>query len=88
MGGVAAAERNGERREIHRRPFRRVKPIPRRPSMLDPHRADIEGWLEAQPALTGIEVLARLKQHHPGPFTDRNLRTIQRMVKSWRALEA
>ena len=88
VGSVAAAERDGERREIHRRPYRRVKPVPRRPSMLDPHRADIEGWLEVQPAMTAVEVLARLKQHHPDRFTDNHLRTIQRMVKSWRALEA
>ena len=50
-------------------PYRRVKPIPKRASMLDPHRADIEAWLEAQPALTGIEELARLKQRHPDRFT-------------------
>ncbi len=88
MGSVAAAKRNGERLEIHRRPYRRVKPIPKRPSLLDPHRADIEDWLEAQPAMTAVEVLARLKQLHPDRFTDNHLRTVQRMVKSWRALEA
>ena len=56
--------------------------------MLDPHRADIEAWLDAQAALTGIEVLARLKERHPDRFTDNHLRTVQRMVKAWRALEA
>jgi hypothetical protein len=87
-GSVAEARKNGEGREIHRRPYRRVKPVPKRPSMLDPHRADIEAWLEAQPAMTAVEVLARLKQRHPDRFTDRHLRTAQRMVKAWRALEA
>ncbi len=88
VSSVAESKRNGEHREIHRRPYRRVKPIPKRASMLDPHRADIEAWLEAQPALTGIEVRARLKQRHPDRFTDNHLRTVQRMVKAWRALEA
>lgn len=88
VGSVVAAKRNGERREIHRRPYRRVKPIPKRPSMLDPHRADIEAWLAAQPAMTAVEVLSRLKQRHPDRFSDNHLRTIQRMVKLWRALEA
>ena len=65
-----------------------MKPIPRRPSLLDPYRADIETWLEAQPAMTAVEVLARLKQRHPDMFTDNHLRTTQRTVKAWRALEA
>ncbi len=40
---VSRAEKNGERRAIHRRPYRRVRPIPKRPSMLDPHRAENRG---------------------------------------------
>lgn len=56
--------------------------------MLDPHRADIEGWLDAQPEMTAADVLARLKASHPGRFTATHLRTTQRMVKAWRAVEA
>ncbi len=85
---VAAARRNGERREIHRRPYRRVKAVPTRPSMLEPHRIEIEAWLDAQPAMTAVDVLARLKDHHPGRFTDARLRTVQRLVKIWRADQA
>lgn len=33
---ISDASKNGERRTIHRHPYRRVKPIPKRPSMLDP----------------------------------------------------
>jgi hypothetical protein len=81
------AER-GEQRPIHRRRYRRVKPIPKRPSMLDPHRIEIDGWLDADPAMTAVDVLKRLKALHPDRFTDNHLRTTQRMVKARRADQA
>ena len=67
------------------RPYRRVKPIPKRPSMLDPHQAEIEAWLEAQPEMTAVDVLARLKERHSERLADVHLRTTQRLVKAWRA---
>ena len=85
---VPDAKRNGERRAIHRRPYRRVKPIPKRPSMLDPHQAEIEAWLEAQPEMTAVDVLARLKERHSERLADVHLRTTQRLVKAWRAEQA
>ena len=85
---VSHTERNGECRAIHRRPYRRVKPIPKRPSMLDPHRAEIEAWLEAQPEMTAVDVLARLRARHPDRFADVHLRTVQRAVKIWREQQA
>ena len=85
---VSRAEKSGERRAIHRRPYRRVKPIPKRPSMLDPHRAEIKAWLEAQPEMTAVAVLARLRERHPERFADVHLRTTQRLVKAWRAEQA
>lgn len=53
--------------------------------MLDPHRAEIEAWLEAQPEMTSVSVLERLKMCHPDRFANLHLRTTQRMVKAWRA---
>ncbi len=85
---IADATRNGERREIHRRPYHRVKPVPKRPSMLEPHRLEIEAWLDAQPAMTAVDVLARLKDRHPDRFNASHLRTMQRLVKAWRADQA
>lgn len=83
-----SAARQGERRPIHRRSYRRVKPIPKRPSMLDPHRDEINAWLDAEPAITAVDVLARLKAGYPDRFTDTHLRTTQRMVRTWRADQA
>ena len=85
---VSQAEKTGERRTIHRCPYRRVKPIPKRPSMLDPHRAEIEAWLEAQPEMTAVAVLRRLKARHPDRVANLRLRTTQRLVKAWRADQA
>ena len=85
---VARAKRNGERQEIHRRPYRRVKPIPARLSMFQPHHIEIETWLDAQPAMTAVDVLARLKDRHPDRFKASRLRIMQRLVKGWRADQA
>jgi hypothetical protein len=82
---LEGAARRGEQRPIHRRPY---KPIPKRPSMLDAHRGEIDVWLDAEPAITAVEVLARLRARHPDRFTEKHLRTAQRMVRAWRADQA
>ena len=56
--------------------------------MLDDHRGAVEGWLDAEPAITAVEVLARLKALHPRHFTHTHLRTVQRAVKVWREQQA
>ena len=56
--------------------------------MIDPNRAEIEAWLEAQPEMTAVDVLARLKGRYPDRFADVHLRTPRRMVKAWRAQQA
>jgi hypothetical protein len=42
----------------HRRPYRRLKPVPRRPSMLDCLRHQVQAWLGDKPGIKAIEVLA------------------------------
>lgn len=85
---LKTAWRDGERRATHRRPYRRHKPIPRRPSMLDGVQAEIRTWLDADPTISALEVLTRLKANDPERFTDRHLRTVQRCVKAWRGDQA
>ena len=85
---LQAASRRGEQRPIHRRPYRRTKPVPTRPSMLDPLRDRIEAWLRAEPALSAAMVLARLQEIAPDRFAPQHLRTVQRLVKRWRAEQA
>jgi len=70
----------GEQRPTHRRRYARVKPIVR-PSMLDAVRDQLLAWLEAQPALTAVAALDRLRALHPDRFTTDHLRTVQRFMK-------
>ncbi|MFD2031397.1 hypothetical protein ACFSKM_15925 [Ancylobacter dichloromethanicus] len=55
----------GEQRIIHRRMHKPYKKRVRMPSILDPHRADIERWLAAEPRLTALAILGRLAEHSP-----------------------
>jgi hypothetical protein len=45
-------------------------------------------WLDAEPDLTGLELLQRLQADHPGEYPDRQLRTLQRRLKLWRRAAA
>jgi hypothetical protein len=85
---LRTAWREGERRPTHRRPYRRRKPIPQRPSMLDGVRDQIQAWLEREPTLSAVEILGRLKTADAAAFTDKHLRTVQRAVKMWRGQQA
>ena len=42
--------------------------------------------LEREPSLTGTTLLEYLEEHYPGHYDQRVLRTLQRRVKQWRAL--
>jgi hypothetical protein len=80
--------KRGEQRAIHRRAYVRRKPITRRPSMLDSYVPLIEEWLAMAPHLSALDILARLGEHVPDGFGNRQLRTMQRLVKKWRTKTA
>ncbi|RWN48884.1 MAG: hypothetical protein EOS04_34365 [Mesorhizobium sp.] len=50
---------------VGRRPYRRTKPYPKRPSMYEPFEAQIKAWLEEDPALSAASVLQRLTRSTP-----------------------
>ena len=77
---LKVAWETGEQRPTHRRRYVRVKPIVR-PSMLDAVRDQLLAWLEAQPALTAVAALERLRALHSDRFTEDHLRTVQRFMK-------
>ena len=52
--------------------------------MLDPHVADIEGWLTVEPQLTAIAILGRLKDRAPAEFGPPQHSIIQRLLKTLR----
>ncbi len=47
----------------------------------------IRDYLEANPTLEGTTIFFYLQREYPGKFTDGQLRTLQRKIKIWRALE-
>lgn len=76
----------GELLTILRRPYRRTKPIPQKVAMLDIYADQVKSWLLERPAMTAAELLQRLQIHAPGAgFTDKQLRTLQRALRQWRA---
>ncbi|MFU0507602.1 transposase, partial [Pseudaminobacter sp. NGMCC 1.201702] len=81
---LKTAWKNGETRPTHRRPYRRTKPWPKRPSMYEPFEARIKEWLKEDPALSAAGVLQRLKEIDPARFNEKNIRMVQRLVKAWR----
>ena len=54
---IARAKAPGE---LHRRAYRRKKPVPPKPSRLDPFAADVRVWLSLDPALTALAIHERL----------------------------
>ena len=57
--------------------------------MPDPCVRRIEMWLAAaEPYLTAVAMVDRLLAYTPGGFGDRQLRTLQSFVKSWRGKTA
>ena len=48
---------------------------------------EIRGLLEINPGLQARTIFEELQRRYPGRFADGQLRTLQRRVKAWRALE-
>src|SRR6056297_477945 len=48
---------------------------------------EIEPYLEANPGLEGKTLFEYLQDKYPGRYQDGQLRTLQRKIKSWRAVE-
>jgi hypothetical protein len=71
-------------RATHRRPHRPYKTRVRMPSKLDPHVATIEDWLAAQPELTALTIVGRLREKHPEQFGTRQHSIVQRLLRALR----
>jgi hypothetical protein len=74
----------GEQRIIHRRMHKPYKKRVKMPSMLDPHLADIERWLAAEPRLTALAILGRLAERCPEQFGPPQHTIVQRLLRSLR----
>jgi hypothetical protein len=74
----------GEQRIIHRRLHNPYKKRMKMPSMLDPHLADIEHWLAAEPRLTALAILGRLAERSSEQFGPPQHTIVQRLLRSLR----
>jgi len=68
---------------------RRRKPRTRtgkrtRPDPFEADVASIEGWLQAEPLLGSRELMERLVAHNPQRYSDRQMRSLQRRLRSYR----
>jgi hypothetical protein len=86
--GLGKTIEAGEPRATHRRIKRPYKTRVRMPSMLDPHLADIETWLAAEPQLTAITILGRLSNRAPAEFGPPQHSIVQRLLKTLRTKAA
>ena len=58
-----------------------------RPDPFEEAWAEVVGFLEETPQLQALTLFDYLQRRHPGRYQDGQLRTFQRRVKRWRALE-
>ena len=83
LAGLRLAWREGEVRPTAQpkasKPRYRTVPDP-----LEPVTADLKAWFEADPGVTGRELLDRLQATDPEAYPDKLIRTVQRRLKAWR----
>ena len=83
LAGLRLAWREGEVRPTARpkaaKPRYRTVPDP-----LEAVTADLKAWFDAEPSVTGRELLDRLQAARPGAHPDTVIRTVQRRLKVWR----
>jgi transposase len=58
-----------------------------RPDPFEEAWGEVVGFLEETPQLQALTLFDYLQRRHPGRFEDGQLRTLQRRVKEWRAVE-
>jgi len=70
------------------RPTAQPKPSRQRyrtvPDPLEAVTDMLKAWFDADPSLTGRQLLDRLQIEHPGAYPDGLIRTVQRRLKAWR----
>lgn len=83
LSGLRLAWKEGEVRPTARpkasKPRGRTVPDP-----LEAVTAELKAWFDAEPGITGRELLDRLQVADPETYPDKLIRTVQRRVKIWR----
>lgn len=88
LASLGCAWQTGEVRPTHAQEPRPERHWRTRPDPLDGVWDLVEGWLEAEPDRTAVELLARLHELDPTRVRPEVLRTLQRRVRTWRQVAA
>ena len=84
VSGLRTAWHDGEVRPTSQ-PKPKAKRGRRRPDPLAAVTEELRAWFEADPSLSGRQLLDRLQAEHPGEYPDGLVRTVQRRLKIWRS---
>ncbi len=87
VAGLRTAWLGGEIRSTSQ-PKLKAKRGRRRPDPLVAVTNDLHSWFDADPSLSGRQLLDRLQAEHPGEYPDGLVRTVQRRLKIWRSAMA
>jgi hypothetical protein len=87
VAGLRTAWQDGEVRPTSQ-PRPKTKRGRRRPDPLVAVTDDLHSWFDADPSLSGRQLLDRLQAEHPGEYPDGLVRTVQRRLKNWRSAMA
>lgn len=84
VAGLRTSWQDGEVRPTSQ-PKPKAKRGRRRPDPLAAVTDKLRAWFEADPSLSGRQLLDRLQAGHPGEYPDGLVRTVQRRLKLWRS---
>ncbi len=84
VAGLRTAWQDGEVRPTSQQKPK-AKRGRRRPDPLADVTDDLRAWFDADPSLSGRQLLDRLQREHPGEYPDGLVRTVQRRLKIWRS---
>lgn len=84
VAGLRTAWQGGEIRPTSQ-PKLKAKRGRRRLDPLVAVTNDLHSWFDADPSLSGRQLLDRLQAEYPGEYPDGLVRTVQRRLKIWRS---
>jgi hypothetical protein len=84
LAGLRTAWKQGEVRPTAQPAAKAVRWWRSRPDPFETTWPLLREWFEAEPELTGRQLLERLQAEHPGIYPNGQLRTLQRRLKGWR----
>jgi hypothetical protein len=85
LAALKTAWAHGTPRPTEQRPLAKVRWWRSRKDPFETTWPEIKQWAEAEPELSGRQLLQRLQAQYPGAHPEGQLRTLQRRLKAWRA---